>query len=302
MSNLSILDLLRSDGSIVVNKKLAHILGLNEAVIYAELVSLHQYWAKRNELTEDGWFFCTIENLEENTSIKRDTQARTIAKLEKKWKLIETKRMGLPARRYFRITEEILNLISNKITQKAETDSTNGSEGVRKEEKHSNPHGCQIPQNQQTELRKISKQDSAKSVSNNTIINNTIINNTDSKESIYLSRVEELNNVDAPMKVKQVLKKNMDRLIDDQISLTDIDLFYNSTANDLNDHDFSIVLNNVLSKTKSKIKDITNVLTYSIENYYLYVIRPRETVETTDEETNTYQSFTNGWLRNSSVV
>jgi hypothetical protein len=38
-----IIDLLRSDGSIVVNKRLAKAIGLMEAVVYSELVSMYKY-------------------------------------------------------------------------------------------------------------------------------------------------------------------------------------------------------------------------------------------------------------------
>lgn len=125
---MNLFDLLRSDGSIVVNKALAHEIGLNEAVIYSELVSLQEYWRKQGKLTDGEWFFCTIENLETNTTIKKDSQNRALKKLEK-LQLIEMKRMGLPAKRYFKITNKIYDLIlkealSNQISQNAQTRET----------------------------------------------------------------------------------------------------------------------------------------------------------------------------------
>lgn len=107
---ISLLDLLRADGSIVVNKALAHAIGLNEAIVYSELVSLNEYWRKHEKLTDGEWFFCTVENLEKNTTIKQKTQQRTIKNLENLG-LIETRRRGLPAKRYFKITDGIYNLI-----------------------------------------------------------------------------------------------------------------------------------------------------------------------------------------------
>lgn len=170
----SILDLLRSDGSIVVNKRLAKEIGLNEAIIYSELVSLHKYWEDRGELTEDGWFFCTIENLEENTTIKKDTQNRAISKLEKKLGLIETKRMGLPAKRYFRITNKIFEMIiENKISQNAKTDGINVSEDKNTDEARHD----QFSQNAKTRGSKMRKLDFSKSEGNNTNINNTDLKN-----------------------------------------------------------------------------------------------------------------------------
>lgn len=110
---MNLFDLLRSDGSIVVNKGLAHAIGLNEAIIYSELVSLHEYWRKRGKLLEDAWFYCTVENLENNTTIKRKLQEKTVKNLVD-LELIEVKRMGLPAKRYFRVTDKIYDIILQK--------------------------------------------------------------------------------------------------------------------------------------------------------------------------------------------
>jgi len=117
--------------------------------------------------------------------------------------------------------------------------------------------------------------------------NKNINKKLSSKESIYLSKVEELNELETPTKVKQVIKQNMDRLIDDSVSLLDIELFYTSATNDLSDNDFCIVLNNVLSKTKGEIKSIGNLLTSAIESYYIYVIHPRSVASDADQPSRT---------------
>lgn len=310
MTNLSILDLLRSDGSIVVNKKLAHTIGLHEALIYSELVSLYQYWSSRDQLTEGEWFFCTIDNLEENTTLKRDAQSRAIGKLEKNWGLIETKRMGLPAKRYFRITEEILRMFSDKKSGKPTTARSKGSKDNEKEKVESKPRGCQVSGLPTTGIRENRQLEYGKTDTNNTRTNNTRINNTDlkNKESINLSKIEEkkhfvtpenltpvqksknltsekpnepsfaeqLNDLEVPTKVKQVIKRHQKRIITDGIFLIDIDLAYNSKLNDLTEHDFCVVLNNSLRKTKGKIQDITNLLTVAVEKYYIDVVHSRE--------------------------
>lgn len=185
---MNILDLLRSDGSIVVNKKLAHKIGLNEAIIYSELVSLHKYWGDRGQLEEGTWFFCTIESLQEKTTLKKDTQNRAIGKLEKTWGLIETKRMGLPSKRYFRITNGILKLIENKISQNANTDNNGVSEGSDAEKQHSN----QISQNAKTRESKKRILHEAKSETNNTNLNNTEINNTNKNHHPIIENFNQL--------------------------------------------------------------------------------------------------------------
>lgn len=161
---IDVLDLLKSDGSIVVNKKLAHLIGLEEAIVYAELVSKFKYWSSRGETIdwdEDGkeipgnWFYCTIEDLTEATTLKKDRQNRAIRNLEDKWKLIKTTRKGLPAKRYFFITDAILDLIEFKISQ-----------------------------NPQTGMQELRNPDFAKSAGNNTKLNNTNYDYDDDEEYI----------------------------------------------------------------------------------------------------------------------
>lgn len=121
---------------------------------------------------------------------------------------------------------------------------------------------------------------------NDTELKETDFSETEFKESIYLSFIEELNDLDVPTKVKHVIKKHQDRITRDAISLIDIDLAYHSNINDLNDHDFCVVLNNSLGKTKGKIQDMINLLTRAVEKYYIDVIHPREAA--TEEKPQTF--------------
>jgi hypothetical protein len=98
-----ILDLLRADGSIVVNKNLVHAIGLNAAVMFSELISKKQYFEDRGMLTEDGYFFNTVDNIRLDTGLGEKPQTAAIKKLEKLG-LIETEKRGLPAKRHFKIT------------------------------------------------------------------------------------------------------------------------------------------------------------------------------------------------------
>lgn len=184
---MDILDFLRSDGSIVVNKKLAHEIGLNEAVIYSELVSLFKYWTSRDQLTDGKWFFCTIENLQENTTLGKDAQSKAISKLEKKYELIETKRMGLPARRYFAITHKIYDLFDDKFSGKPQSDSGGGSKGKKTNEARHD----QIAENPQTGFRESRKQDGKKAETNNTRINNTELRTDDDENKETRTSIRE---------------------------------------------------------------------------------------------------------------
>ena len=184
------LDLLRADGSIVVNKKLAKKIGLDEAIIYSELASQFNFWSIKAELVDrdckknkDGqWFFCTVEKLEEHTTIKKGRQQRTIQSLEN-LKLIETKKMGLPAKRYFRMTEEIFNIMfDNKFqsTQNEPTDKINGLSTKKEDKSRFN----QSTQNEPTSKPEMSRQEEPKqSTINNRFINPLSINNLEEEEA-----------------------------------------------------------------------------------------------------------------------
>ncbi|MGJ9381505.1 hypothetical protein [Salipaludibacillus sp. CF4.18] len=115
------------------------------------------------------------------------------------------------------------------------------------------------------------------------------------KESINQSKIDELNGLQLPTKIKQILKQNTNRLIDDSVSLLEIDLFYNSRSNQLSDSDFSIILNNVLAKTKGKIGDISSLLASSSYNYTMANYQVDDAGES---ECGTYKSIGYDWLNN----
>lgn len=95
--------LLRADGSIIVNKQLAKEIGLEETVLFSELISKFNYFSSRGE-TKDGYFYNTIENIERDTTLTRYKQDRAIKKL-KELNLIDTKVLGNPATRHFKILD-----------------------------------------------------------------------------------------------------------------------------------------------------------------------------------------------------
>ena len=50
-----IYDFLRSDGSVVVNKKLIHAIGLHEAIIFSELISKYNYFEMTGIIINEFW-------------------------------------------------------------------------------------------------------------------------------------------------------------------------------------------------------------------------------------------------------
>lgn len=100
-----LLEFLRADGSIVINKKMARAIGINATIIYSELISKFLYFSDKEELTREGYFFNTVEDLRKDTCLSRDPQLEGIKKLIK-LKLIDKKIKGMPSKRYFKISTD----------------------------------------------------------------------------------------------------------------------------------------------------------------------------------------------------
>ncbi len=110
-----ILDLLRNDGSITVNKRLIRALGLIEAVVYSELASRHCYFNERDRLDGSGYFFNTKEDLEQGTGATRRQQDAAVKRLIDLG-LIEMVVKGIPATRHFRFTTANLRAVTELLT------------------------------------------------------------------------------------------------------------------------------------------------------------------------------------------
>ncbi|MGN0669959.1 MAG: hypothetical protein ACI4JZ_05360 [Oscillospiraceae bacterium] len=114
--NDDIFDIINPTNTLCMSRPLAHIIGALETMVYGALLTKYNYY-KRNNMLDDGWFYSTIPDLYESTSLSAFKQKRCIMTLES-FGLIETKNRGLPARRSFRIindTELISNLIAKGV-------------------------------------------------------------------------------------------------------------------------------------------------------------------------------------------
>mgnify|MGYP003113570301 CR=1 FL=1 len=108
--------LLSSTAFIVLNKALAKQIGLKESVLLADLISKEEYF-KLNGMT-DGWFFNTEANIQEDTTLSPYQQRKALKTLKEK-NIIETKKMGLPAKQFFKINEQqVVKLLNNKTSKK----------------------------------------------------------------------------------------------------------------------------------------------------------------------------------------
>lgn len=108
-----VFDLLNPANTISVNRALAHAVGLNEAVVFAALASKSNYY-KTHDLSADGWFYSTVEDLQESTALSEKQQRTAIKKLVHEGLLLFDVK-GMPARRYFKVVEdtELLSEVIN---------------------------------------------------------------------------------------------------------------------------------------------------------------------------------------------
>ena len=97
-----VFDLLRTDGYVVVNKKLMRVLGIDSALLLGELISEYSYYQDREELTDDGFFFSKSENIERNINLSAYRQREAFKVLEL-YGLVEKDFRGVPAKNYYRL-------------------------------------------------------------------------------------------------------------------------------------------------------------------------------------------------------
>lgn len=120
--NMSIIQLIASSNYITVNKSLVKLLGIEETIILGELASEYEYWSRREELQEN-YFYSTIENIEENTTLTEYKQRKALNNLKEQG-IIDIKIKGIPAKRFIKINEEqVFNLLNIKSFKNSSTSS-----------------------------------------------------------------------------------------------------------------------------------------------------------------------------------
>jgi len=115
---------------------------------------------------------------------------------------------------------------------------------------------------------------------NQVLTNNkdTDIKETNIKETNNLSINErEITNLDIPIGVQKKLMINMDRLIDDNISIYSIQETFNAYSDKVNQFEFGMILDNVLQDTKEKIGNINKIMMKSINNHINGLVKNEQT-------------------------
>ena len=109
--------LLSSSAFLVVNKSLAKQIGLKETILLADLISKEEYFIANNYSNYEmgGWFFNTEANIEADTTLTPFQQRKCLKSL-RKYGIIETKRIGIPAKQHFKINEQVVIKFLNNLS------------------------------------------------------------------------------------------------------------------------------------------------------------------------------------------
>jgi len=101
----------------ILNKALTLALGLDASYLLSDLTSRHEYWERVGELTKDGYFFCTKDQIEKDTSLSPYKQTEAVKVLVEAG-LLQTKRMGNPAKLYYQLNFKNINSLLYKFHSK----------------------------------------------------------------------------------------------------------------------------------------------------------------------------------------
>jgi len=129
------IELLSNTGYIIVNKTLIKRIGLHEALMLGELCSEYSYWKNTGKLDEEGYFFSTRENIEENIGLSSFQQRKAMTTL-KELGIIEEITKGLPAKNYYRIVEsKIVEIMDNEgVNTKMSNNLTTGDKEIKQQD------------------------------------------------------------------------------------------------------------------------------------------------------------------------
>ena len=108
-----LLKLIANENYIIVNRDLIKEMGLDEAALLSELCSEQYYWKSKDKLGKDGFFFSTIDNIENNIGFKKKKQLTLLKELKSR-NLIDVKYHDMPKKRYIKVNALELEKILKK--------------------------------------------------------------------------------------------------------------------------------------------------------------------------------------------
>ncbi|MEH7072266.1 hypothetical protein V7034_29135 [Priestia megaterium] len=107
---MKLMSILSGQGFVMYNKQLAKSVSVNAAIIFGQLCASYESFNSKGMITikeSKEYFFLTSDTLEEETALTYKQQLKAIKDLEQAG-YIETKIMGVPSKKYFYITDKIV--------------------------------------------------------------------------------------------------------------------------------------------------------------------------------------------------
>lgn len=214
------------------NKTLAKKIGLHESIFLGEIISEYDYWNRMHSLTDDGYFYSTVENVMESTTLS-DYQQRSIIKHLVELKILNVRVAGMPAKRYFKINEEQFYAI----LLEDDKDSDNNSESTSSKET------CYKDLTELTTSSKESKEQDLNSVKTN----NNNIPLTNKNNNIVLTATPFINNSG---KVSNLLENETKQLDTKPKKKSNLEQCTDLTFELISDSDLAEYVNNYLVDQK----------------------------------------------------
>lgn len=208
---MNVLKMIGSTAFLMANKEIIRLTDIETAILYSDLAGAQDYWNERAEC-QDGYFYRTQNEIEQNTTLSAKVQLRCLRLLEEKG-LIKTKLKGLPAKKYFCIDSECMHRLS-QVLQNGETCIVEKDKQV--EHKSINMYS----ENVETSLVFLDNQVSTKVLINNNRVNNNkeIIIDNNNKEKNDFSFSENYQSSTSLNDKKEIEKVNRANFVNDKES------------------------------------------------------------------------------------
>ncbi|MFE4030123.1 hypothetical protein ACFX4N_28695 [Priestia sp. YIM B13551] len=133
---MKLMSVLSGKGFVMYNKQLAKTVSVNAAIIFGQLCASYESFNGKGMLTikdKKEYFFLTSETLQEETALTYKQQLKAVKDLEQAG-YIETKIMGVPSKKYFYITDKIVQELFNEVNsssdKKEDLENTSNQEAV----------------------------------------------------------------------------------------------------------------------------------------------------------------------------
>lgn len=297
---MSFFQVVNPDNTMSCNRFIAHAIGATETIIYFSLISKMTYYYKNGMLDDEGFFYATAIDIQESTTFTTRQQTPAIKRLVEIG-LIKTKYAGIPAKKYFKILNNLDLLISiiekgEQIAdslryQKKKCDNSQIRQNVepcnnafQDDENAAKPHNNQLRQNVEACDDKMSKQETTKcstsirqnvescvdKMSNKTKDNKLKINNPNSiNQSAEQITVEEITSVDSIDVIDfSQQRKYYEKLIAQRIGYAD----YQSEGgyrSDLVKAMYSVIVDSICSSNPTLRINSSNVPQETIKDTFL---------------------------------